>query len=95
MVQLETVYRELPGTAVLECMEPYLRAEVRCSPMGGVEVIVEATPDHMTQSHRFHFGLDQSYLPHVVSGCARILKRFSRQGTEAVATPSDAPPRRR
>ena len=74
--QLALLHRDLRGTANLACMEPYLAAKVTCGTLGGVQVEVEVTPDHLAQSHRFLFGLDQSYLPAVLSGCRDVLHRF-------------------
>ena len=66
--QLGGLYRDLKGTAELECMEPMLRAKVTCGARGDIEVIVEITPNHVTQSHRFIFEVDQSYLATTLAG---------------------------
>ena len=78
--QLETVYRDLSGTAKLDCSEPYLGAEVTCDALGHVEITVSITPDHLTQSHRFTFELDQTFLQETIRGCKGVLERFPIRG---------------
>ncbi len=74
--QLETLNRDLRGAAELACMEPMLSAKVTCGSLGHIEVIVEITPDHMTQSHRFRFESDQTYLASAMKGCRAILAKY-------------------
>ncbi|WP_032900811.1 WapI family immunity protein [Mesorhizobium ciceri] len=74
--QLATLYRDLRGSAELQCMEPALRAKVTCSSRGQIEVIVDITPDHLSQSHHFVFGIDQSHLGATLAGCRRVLELF-------------------
>ncbi|MFO0839359.1 MAG: hypothetical protein U1D55_12650 [Phycisphaerae bacterium] len=63
----------LNGIARLDCMEPNLRARIELkNGRGALEV--ELTPDHMAQSHRFSFEVDQSHLPALISALARMLK---------------------
>ena len=73
---LEIAYEKLQGRAVLYCAEPYLNVVVECQTLGAVEVTVDITPDHLTQSHKFRFGLNQSYLPPVIAACRQILRKF-------------------
>jgi hypothetical protein len=81
--ELEALHRDLRGTAELQCMEPMLNAKVAVGVRGQVEVIVEITPDHLTQSHRYEFAIDQSYLGATLSGCRRLLDRFPVKGSPA------------
>lgn len=45
-------------------------------PVGHLEILVEITPDHLTQEHKFRFEVDQSYLPGLISQCRKILSRW-------------------
>ena len=74
--QLATLYRDLRGTAELSCIEPGLKARVACDALGRIEVTIEITPDHLTQSHKFEFGVDQTYLKDALAGLRRLLERF-------------------
>lgn len=78
--QLEELYERVEGTAELSCMEPNLSIKATCDKLGQVEVIVDITPDHMTQKHQFIFSIDQTYLPEVLKGCRQILERFPVKG---------------
>jgi hypothetical protein len=79
--QLEQLYENVQGAATLACLEPNLSAKITCSKRGEIEVVVDITPDHMTQKHQFIFSIDQSYLPETISGCRQILERFPVKGT--------------
>jgi hypothetical protein len=75
--ELTELHRQLQGVATLESHEPELRVEARASgSIGHIEVQIEITPDHMSQSHRFLLSVDQSYLPAVRSGCEQVLDQF-------------------
>jgi hypothetical protein len=74
--QLAALYRDVKGTAELACMEPALRAKIVCGTLGHLTVTIDITPDHMTQSHRFVFSIDQTYIPHALSACKRLLERY-------------------
>lgn len=80
--QLEVVYRDLKGAAVLDCMEAYLGAKVECGSRGGLEVVVSLTPDYASQAHQFTFELDQSFLVETMRGCKRVLERFPIKANE-------------
>ena len=79
--ELAVVYQQLQGVATLESHDPELKVEVlpRGQP-GQLEVRVRITPDHLNQEHRFVFRLDQSYLPEVMQGCARLLAQYPVRG---------------
>lgn len=76
--ECEVLLRTLRGKAQLWSHEPELLACLEATDtLGHIKLIVDITPDHMTQKHRFEFeGLDQSYLPGVVSMCEGILATY-------------------
>jgi hypothetical protein len=75
--ELTKLYERLEGVATLESHEPELKVAVRsASGIGRMEVQVEITPEHLHQAHRFVFGVDQSYLPHVIRGCEQLLRQY-------------------
>jgi hypothetical protein len=78
--QLLALNHDLKGTAELACIEPNLSATLSCDVLGHIEVVVQITPDHLTQAHRFDFTIDQSYLGPVITGCNRVLERFPVRG---------------
>lgn len=70
----------LQGEAGLECMEPELAVVLRATSLGKIQMNVDITPDHLSQKHTFTFEIDQSYLPDLLSGCAKVLQRFPIRG---------------
>jgi hypothetical protein len=78
--ELAVVNRDLKGTAELACIEPILSVKLTCGSLGHVEVTVEISPEHLTQSHRFVFALDQTYLGPVISACNRLVGKFPLKG---------------
>lgn len=78
--QAEAMSENLSGKAELYAVEPAIKAVLEIDVRGQIALVVEATPDHMTQSHRFRFELDQSYLPAIVRQCRGILSRFPVKG---------------
>ncbi|HTQ39151.1 MAG TPA: hypothetical protein VMJ32_08980 [Pirellulales bacterium] len=75
MKKCEQLHRNEISEANLEPLEPNLKITIRSvDKRGHLEVVVEITPEHMTQRHRFTFGIDQSYLPRLISECHAILK---------------------
>ncbi len=75
--ELADVYKQLEGQATLESDEPELKAVVSAiGRNGAVQVVVEITPDHMTQVHRFTLTIDQSFLPEMVRQCNQLLERY-------------------
>ena len=73
---LTVLHRDVTGTAELACMEPALAVKIVCGSLGHMEVTIEITPDHITQSHQFIFSIDQTYTPDVLSDCKRIIERY-------------------
>ena len=78
---LTAVFETLAGKAELKCLEPYLELSLEMQSLGAVAVRVSITPDPLSQSHSFEFGVDQSYLPPVLDACRRILADFPVKGS--------------
>ena len=74
--QLAAMADTLTGEATLAGLEPELRVVLKMQRMGHIDFVVEITPDHLNQQHRFQVGTDQSYLPALISSCNSILSRF-------------------
>lgn len=70
------MFTTLAGEAALEELEPGIKLTLRMRGKGHVEGVVDMTPDHLNQQHRFNVEADQSYLPALVSSCNAILGRF-------------------
>jgi hypothetical protein len=74
--ELEALSRDLRGQATLKSHEPNLSVRLSAdASTGHITVQVDITPDHMTQSHRMNFELDQSFLPETLAACDRILAK--------------------
>jgi len=80
----ERLYQTLEGRAALECLEPNLRVELVAETGGHIHVVISITPDHMSETHSFTDGFDQTYLPPVIAACKRILERFPMRGAEGL-----------
>jgi hypothetical protein len=78
--ELAALHRDLKGSAELHCMEQVLNVKMVCGVRGEIDVSIELTPDH-SQSHRFEFVLDQSYLEATLAGCRQLLERFPVKGS--------------
>ena len=65
------------GVATLTSDEPNLTAVV-CStePPGGLQLVVDITPDHLTQEHRLRFAVERSALPDLVRQCRAIVRAY-------------------
>ena len=76
----------LSGEAQLGCMEPELDLTLKMLKNGQIKMEVEISPDHLTQTHRFSFDIDQSYLPNLIRDCSKALDKYpiknNRPGTE-------------
>jgi hypothetical protein len=79
--ELSILHRDLTGVAELHCIEPGLGLKVSCSHTGQVEVVIDVTPDHLTQSHQFQFSVDQSYLISILEDSANILSAYPQRGS--------------
>ena len=74
--QVESMYKTFNGEAELGWMEPNLSARMKIGKRGQVSLVVEITPDHLTQQHKFTFDINQSYLPSLIQDLKAILQRF-------------------
>jgi hypothetical protein len=73
---LERMYETLKGEAKLDCIELNLNVSLVAGFGGSIETKISITPDHMTQSHVYKDGFDQTYLPPIISDCRSILNLF-------------------
>lgn len=74
---LERVYKTLTGQAVLEALEPTLKAcVVARGRTGRMTLEVEISPELAYQRHSFKQEIDQSYLPAVISACDDLLRQY-------------------
>ncbi|MFN3436686.1 MAG: hypothetical protein ACK41V_03260 [Acidovorax sp.] len=72
----ERMYSTLSGKAGLNCMEPYLAAELSALTNGHIGVSLSVTPDHCSETHEYKDEMDQSYLPEIINSCRAILEKF-------------------
>ena len=73
---LEDLSTDLKGSAVLDCMEPYLKVEIKAKSLGHLQIIVDITADHLNESHRFKGETDQTYLPPMLDACRAVLAKY-------------------
>ncbi|HEX5082615.1 MAG TPA: hypothetical protein VFY40_11255, partial [Blastocatellia bacterium] len=86
IIHLSEIYRllkgceqmsdSLSGAAELGCMEPELALKLKMLKNGQMEMDVEISPDHLTQTHQFRFDIDQSYLPNLIRDCRQTLDKY-------------------
>lgn len=70
--------------AILNPLEPELDVSVeRSDSLGHFLAVVNITPDHMTQEHRFEFEIDQTFLRQIIIQCQLIVKAYSIRGETA------------
>ena len=74
--ELAVVHAALSGKAVLKSMEPGVVVSIEMVTQGHADVVIEITPDHLNQEHRFMTASDQSYLPGLIAACDAILSKF-------------------
>ncbi|MFM7151371.1 MAG: hypothetical protein ACKO23_16160 [Gemmataceae bacterium] len=73
----ESLYQKGQGEADLQPLEPNLVVRLCSSDrMGHVMMRVEITPDHLNQTHRVDFEIDQTYLPKLMAQCRGIFKEY-------------------
>ena len=73
--------------ATLNPMEPELEISLeRSDSLGHFTAVVDITPDHMDQEHRFEFETDQTYLHRLTSQCQQIAKKYPIRGADQIAT---------
>jgi hypothetical protein len=76
----EHIKRFANGEAILPCMEPALAVKLTAELLGHMTMVVDITPDHLSQVHRFTLVIDQSYLPPVIDSCRTILRQYPVMG---------------
>jgi hypothetical protein len=81
--QVEAMSNDLRGKAELATIETAIKARLEMDSLGHIAAYVEATPDHMSQRHTFHFALDQTHLLEIIRGCRNILQRFPVKGSRS------------
>jgi hypothetical protein len=77
---VEAIHTSLQGQATLSCMEPALAVTLITERLGHITMVVDITPDHLSQTHRFTFTIDQSYVPPVIDSCQTILRQYPVKG---------------
>ena len=80
LTEAERLYSSLSGTAILPCMEPNLRLEMKGNGRGQIEVEVLITDDHLSESHKYVEQIDQTHLPPLLQACSRVLADFPIKG---------------
>lgn len=79
--ECEAIYRGRGKSANLTPFEPGLQMCLEAvDQLGHVRARVEVTPDHLNQSHRMGFEMDQSYLPDIVRQCSTIVQQYQMPG---------------
>jgi hypothetical protein len=74
--KLESLYATKSNEEIISFIEPTLNMAFKMGTLGSIEFDLSLTPDHMNQSHRFTFALDQSYLPAAIQQCKNILLSY-------------------
>jgi len=75
--QCAAMVRGSSSSAALDPLEPELRVSLETSDrLGHVRAQVEITPDHLSQSHRIGFEVDQSSLPDIIKQCSAIVQEY-------------------
>lgn len=69
------------NSAVLDPLEPELRVSLETADrLGHIRAQVDITPDHLAQSHKMEFDIDQSYLPGIIKQCSAIVQEYPIRG---------------
>ena len=77
----EAMLRGEASLAVLDPCEPELRVLLETADrLGHIRAQVEITPDHLSQSHKMEFQIDQSYLAGIIRQCSAILRDYPVRG---------------
>lgn len=70
-------------SAMLAPLEPEIKVSLEITDsIGHIRAQVEITPDHLTQTHRFEFEIDQSYLSGIVEQCSAIMQKYPIRGIQ-------------
>jgi hypothetical protein len=75
------LHSSLSGKAELVPLEPNLKVVLAPFGTGQISIKVEISPDHLSEFHRFEFGLDQTYLPEIVKLIDAVLASFPIRGS--------------
>jgi hypothetical protein len=79
--QCEAMLRGDATSAALDSLEPELKVALEAADrVGHIRVQVDITPDHLSQSHRLLFEIDQSYLQGAVKQCAAVVQKYPIRG---------------
>jgi hypothetical protein len=77
---VEAIHVSLQGEAILPCMEPELAISLTAEGLGHITMVVDITSDHLSQTHRFTFTIDQTFLLPVIDSCRTILRQYPVKG---------------
>jgi hypothetical protein len=80
LAELKTLSADLVGTASLSPLEPNLKAVLSGDGRGQIQCVIQATPDHLAESHEFRDGFDQTFLPTIIGACRSILEQYPIRG---------------
>jgi hypothetical protein len=79
--ECQSLYDGKSNRASLDPIEPELRIALGTTDrVGHMSADVEITPDHLAQTHRMRFNIDQSYLPEIIAQCAAIVRSYPVRG---------------
>lgn len=79
--QCDAMLRGTATSVLLDPFEPELRVSLEAvGGLGHIRVAVDITPDHLAQSHRMEFEIDQSYLPGIIEQCSAINRAYPVRG---------------
>ena len=74
--EIEKLHQNLEGKATLACVEPNLHVDLRPKGLGHISVVIDITPNQITQSHQFRDEVDQTMLPPLISPCREVLQKY-------------------
>ena len=77
---LEALQLGETGEKIIDLMEPELKMKFETGSRGHLQFSVALTSNHLDQSHRFSFDIDQSYLPEAIQQCSAILTAYPVRG---------------
>jgi hypothetical protein len=84
--ECQRLYDGKADGATIEPFEPELRVKVETTDrLGHIRANVEITPDHLAQTHRMQFEIDQSYLPAIIEQCAAVVRSYPIRGRTGAA----------
>ena len=87
-LECQSLYDGKAERATLEPLEPELRISLEATDkVGHVRADVEITRDHLAQTHRMQFEIDQSYLPAIIEQCTAVVRAHPVRGRTGSAEP--------